>query len=57
MIFVDTGVWYASLIEGEPHHQRCQDLIDGKAGELVTTDYVVDELLTLLTVRGHRASP
>lgn len=56
MIFVDTGVWYASLIEGEPHHQRCQDLIDGAAGELLTTDYVVDELLTLLTVRGHRAS-
>jgi len=54
MIFVDTSAWYAALIQEDPAHDLCRELLAQAAGRLLTTDYIVDELLTLLTVRGHR---
>lgn len=54
MIFVDTGVLYAALVERDPVHAVCQNLVDDAQGSLVTTDFVVDELLTLMAVRGNR---
>src|SRR5687768_10754832 len=54
MIFVDTGIWYAANVPEDSDHQSARNLLLSASSDLVTTDYVVDELLTLLTVRGHR---
>ena len=62
MIFVDTGAWYASEVEDDEHHSRARkflknDLQANKYGTLVTSDYVLDETLTLLrTRRGVKAA-
>ena len=53
MVFVDTGVWYARFVSRDPDHERAVRLIDEHAGTLVTSDYIVDELLTLLQARGE----
>jgi len=53
MIFVDTGAWYAWYVAGDPDHERATAWFDHVADRLLTTDYVLDELLTLLKVRGH----
>jgi uncharacterized protein len=55
MIFVDTGVWYAANVAEDPSHQVSRELLRQGDGRLLTTDYVLDELVTLLTMRGHRA--
>ena len=53
MNFVDTGAWFAAFVPDDPQHHRAVDWMDGNTDRLVTSDYVVDELLTLLRVRGH----
>jgi uncharacterized protein len=54
MIFVDTGAWFASLIPTDPDHGRAVQWLSENQSPLLTTDYVVDETLTLLRVRGER---
>lgn len=54
MIFVDTGAWYASLVPTDPDHARAAEWLAANRSPLLTTDYVVDETLTLLRVRGER---
>lgn len=51
--FVDTGAWFALFVPTDPDHPAAQAWFDRRRGPLLTTDYVVDELLTLLKVRGH----
>lgn len=56
MIFVDTGAWYASEVEDDVNHQKARRfaktvLADNVYGMLVTSDYVLDETLTLLRTR------
>jgi uncharacterized protein len=56
LIFVDTGAWYASEVEDDEHHSRARkflknELQTNKYGTLVTSDYVLDETLTLLRTR------
>ncbi len=53
MIFIDTGAWYAGVVPDDVNHQAAQAWLDGNTQPLVTTDFVVDETLTLLKVRGH----
>jgi uncharacterized protein len=53
MVFVDTGAWYACTVPDDENHQKAQDWLRANAQSLLTTDYVVDETLTLLKVRGH----
>ena len=52
MIFVDTSAWYALEAEDEITHEKVQqflaDIATGKHGVAVTTDYVLDETMTLL---------
>ena len=55
MIFVDTGVWYSLLVPKDPNHQRTAKWFDSIAQPIVTSDYVVDETLTLLLMRGERS--
>jgi predicted nucleic acid-binding protein len=53
MIFVDTGVWYARLVPAEFEHPGIVRWMSTNPEPLLTTDYVVDETLTLLRSRGH----
>ncbi len=59
-LFADTAGWMACADEGDPAHQQAvaaRDLWLESAGALVTTDYIVDETLTLLRARlGLRAA-
>jgi predicted nucleic acid-binding protein len=54
MIFVDRSVWFSAALKEDQYHATCRMLLEAAVGELVTTDYVIDELLTLLSVRGYR---
>jgi len=55
MIFVDTSAFYALEVEDDVNHERAlefaEELRKGRYGALVTTDYVLDETLTLLRSR------
>ena len=49
-IFVDTGAWYAIADPGDANHQaalQCRNRLARKSA-LITTNYVFDELYTLL---------
>jgi predicted nucleic acid-binding protein len=53
-LFVDTAGWMACADASDPAHQACRATRDTalRAGQtLVTTDYVVDESLTLIRQR------
>ena len=52
MIFVDTGAWHASAVPDDDNHPAARKWLDGNTQALLTTDYVIDELLTLLKIRG-----
>lgn len=54
MIFVDTGIWYAANVAEDPNHEASRELLLEANSSLLTTEYIVDELLTLLVVRRHR---
>jgi uncharacterized protein len=51
MIFVDTGAWYASLVPADPDHTKAVQWLAENHSPLLTTDYVIDETLTLLRAR------
>ena len=52
-VFVDTGGWFASVVPTDPEHRRVVDWLKENSQPLITTDYVVDETLTLLRARGE----
>jgi predicted nucleic acid-binding protein len=54
LTFVDTGVWYASVVPSDPRHADVMSWHQSNNWPLVTTDYVIDETLTLLRARGER---
>jgi hypothetical protein len=54
MVFVDTGAWFAAAVPSDPDHAAASRWLAGNAEPLLTTDYVVDETLTLLRARGER---
>ena len=55
MIFMDTSAFYALEVEGDVNHavarRFLREIREGKHGVMVTTDYVLDETLTLLRIR------
>jgi uncharacterized protein len=55
MIFVDTGAWYALAIPSDVDHERAKEFLAASTQPLVTSDYVIDELLTLFVVRGQKS--
>jgi predicted nucleic acid-binding protein len=52
-VFVDTGAWFARFVPSDPDHAAAKAWLDRNTQPLITTDYVVDELLTLFRVRGE----
>lgn len=53
-VFVDTGGWMMLVDAADRRHAAAREFRDGwlaGGGTLVTTDYVVDETLTLLRMR------
>jgi predicted nucleic acid-binding protein len=54
IIFVDTGAWFPSLIPTDPDHASATARLAENSSPLLTTDYVIDETLTLLRARGER---
>ncbi len=52
-VFVDTGAWFAAITPTDPNHTSIADWMDTSNAPLLTTDYVVDETLTLLRARGE----
>jgi predicted nucleic acid-binding protein len=55
MIFVDTGGWFALTVPTDPNHARATAWLETNNDTLFTSDYIVDETLTLLRARGeHR---
>ncbi len=54
MIFVDTGAWFAAAVPSDPNHPAASRWLAGNNEPLLTTDYIVDETLTLLRARGER---
>ena len=53
-VFVDTGGWFAYFVRRDPDHAAALDWMRRNRQPLVTTDYVLDELLTLLKLRESR---
>jgi uncharacterized protein len=53
MIFVDTGAWYAATVPNDDNHRAAHQWLQVNTEPLLTSDYVVDETLTLLKMRGH----
>jgi predicted nucleic acid-binding protein len=51
--FVDTGAWFAYFVRRDPDHQAARAWIRQNRQPLVTTDYIFDELLTLLKLREN----
>ena len=48
MIFVDTGAWAAFFVEKDTFHQAAVRWMQENWVPLISSDYVLDELLTLL---------
>jgi hypothetical protein len=55
MTFVDTGTWFARFVPDDPDHARVAAWFAGNRDLLVTSDYCVDETLTLLAARKRPA--
>ena len=55
MIFTDTGGWYGLSVPEDPSHAAAVIWSARNQQPLFTTDFVVDETLTLLKARGHQA--
>src|SRR5262245_34171360 len=52
-VFVDAGAWYAAAVPWDVNHTAAAAWVAQNQRPLLTTDYVVDETLTLLKVRGE----
>lgn len=53
MIFVDTGAWFAAFVPNDADHAAADAWLEANTEPLVTTNYVIDELLTLMKMRGE----
>jgi hypothetical protein len=53
-VFVDTGAWYASIVRKDHDHPKAKRFLKNNTSPLITSDYVMDETVTLLLTRvGH----
>ena len=50
-VFVDTGGWFAAVAKRDHDHHSAAAFLRNWRGKLLTTDYVLDETLTLIRAR------
>jgi predicted nucleic acid-binding protein len=50
-VFVDTGGWFAYFVRRDPDHPAAVAWMRQNRQRLLTTDYVLDKLFTLLKLR------
>ncbi|MEJ5378548.1 MAG: PIN domain-containing protein [bacterium] len=56
-VFVDTGAWFALFVKRDPEHLAAKKWLAENSLRLVTSDYVLDELFTLLKIReSHKVA-
>ncbi len=55
-VFVDTGGWFAALARRDHDHRAGSAFLRNWKGGLVTTDYILDETLTLIQARIDHAT-
>lgn len=55
MIFADTGGWFAVSVRADENYASAVDWFRQNRQPLLTTDYLVDETLTLLKSRRQEA--
>jgi predicted nucleic acid-binding protein len=56
VIFVDTSTWFAGCVTADSNHQSAKAVFASTDPRLLfTTDYVLDETLTLLKARGENS--
>ena len=48
---MDTGAWFAAFVPNDRDHEEADAWLDQNTEPLVTTNFVIDELLTLMKVR------
>jgi uncharacterized protein len=53
MIFVDTSAWYGAFVSTSAQYDGASGWLNQNEVRLDTSDYVLDELMTLLKVRGQ----
>lgn len=51
--FVDTSVWFSLLVPHDPYHHLIKSSFQAQRTRFITTDYILDELLTLLRSQGE----
>jgi len=57
LAFVDTSAWFALANRGDPEHRAVRQAIESLDGRLVTSNFVLDETVTLCLYRlGHEAA-
>ena len=53
-VFVDTSAWYGLICKDDPAHAMIKRVLKAWESRLVTSNYVLDETLTLVRARlGH----
>lgn len=50
-VFVDTGAWFAYFVRRDPDHNLARKWVSNNDSQLDTSDYILDELFTLLKLR------
>ncbi|MDO9351392.1 MAG: type II toxin-antitoxin system VapC family toxin [Deltaproteobacteria bacterium] len=50
-VFVDTGAWFAYFVRRDPDHTLARKWVSNNDSQLITSDYILDELFTLLKLR------
>ena len=50
-IFVDTSVFYAFLDKDDKEHKKVKKIFKQYENKLITSNYIIDEFITLLRVR------
>lgn len=55
MIFVDTSAWFAGLVPTDADHDVAVEWFRSNEELLITSDYIIDETLTLFRARGEQS--
>lgn len=54
-VFVDTSAWYAYINSKDPDHVKVKDYLNNFKGNLISTNFIFDEIITLVLSRmGHK---